>query len=72
MNRPIKLFADIEVKDGYDGDVRQCEAGLHEDGSIVCVHSFGYYRLMNERAVDTDEALWLIQNHPHASHIKII
>ena len=72
FSKHIVTFADIQIQDGYSGDTVICEAGIMGDGTIVSVHSHGYYRLLTVSAVDADEALWLLNNHPSARHIKVL
>ena len=67
----ITLFAEGIVSDGHFGDKALCEFGL-KGNKIVTVHSFGYYNAGLPDVVDTDEALWIINNHPSARHMRVV
>ena len=66
----IKLFAEGTVPAGYNGDYDLCEYGL-KGNRIVSVHSFGYYDMGLPDVIDTDEALWILNHHPSARHVKV-
>jgi len=67
-----QVFARGSVPDGYLGERCLCEFAFDsESGRTLTVCSSGFFRTPIPDAMDKAEALWLLQNHPVASHINI-
>ena len=59
------IFAKGRIVDGYFGKTRAVEFSFHaKSGQTVVTYEGGCYWSGLPSAVDTDEALWLLQHHP--------
>ena len=68
-------FAKGTIPDGHFGERRDVTFCLnYQSGVILAVASCGYFRFLNQRAMDQGEALWLLRNHPEsgAKDVEVI
>ena len=61
-----EYFATATIPDGYFGSTDSVSLSLM-DGIILCVSQYGFFRSPLPDAVDVNEAIWLLENHP-SSH----
>lgn len=64
------IFAHGSIADGYSGHRAIVEFAL-EDNKTLIVHEHGLHNSGLPDAIDTTEALWLLQNHPTARNIIV-
>ncbi len=65
-------FAYGSVPDGYFGERCQVKFSFDADsGKTLIVGDCGYWTAPIPQAIDTREALWLLQHHPSASAIQV-
>ncbi len=58
-------FAKGTIPDGYFGDVLKVNFIFdHETGKTICQHDRGYFTYHTPSAINTEEALWLLEHHP--------
>jgi hypothetical protein len=63
-----KIFAAGTIPDGYFGETADVQFAFDaESGVTVVVTPTGFFRASIPPAVDTDEALWLLRNHPRSN-----
>ena len=66
------VFARGTIPDGYNGD--RASVGFAFDpatGKTIVVADCGCFTHQVPQAVDIEESLWLLKNHPSANNTKI-
>ena len=71
VDAKAKVFAHGTIPDGYSG--KRADVGFALIGhAIITVADCGYFRSGLPDAVDEAEAMWLLEHHPTAKHMKLI
>ena len=65
------VFATCDIPDGYAGKIAHVGVALIEN-MVVFVADCGYFRASIPPVLSHDEALYLLNHHPHAKHVKNI
>jgi len=65
------VFATCNIPDGYFGDRATVGVAMIKS-RVVFVGDCGYFQAPILNAIDQEEALWLLNNHPSAKNIKRI
>ena len=68
-----KVFAVGAIPDGYlDNNLTAVRFAFDEkSGATVVVSKCGCFRYQTPPAVDKEEALWLLKNHPASNAVRV-